>query len=539
MNYLRHELINELDAGASGRVFPEWNGEWNLHIADERSGIGRNRGMIGEGGGGSRTENRLSNQRIDLVSLRRAKVSEWLDGGVTMRQLVHRHLLVVGDFVKVARILLEDLEEIHKAGGVHGDIQPCKVKFHNSLRGWICGAGLQKSELESASGECKKHLVGSLCFMAPELYSGGRHDEQTDMYALGCLFYYMLTGCVPFYGETAVEMMISHTVGVYVPLDKIRNYMDKDLASWVERCFYKEREQRFASCAEALKELAAFSELTDYDAFDLELGQDLVKRVAPITSRSICPAHGRIEMALDTLALEADEHLPAAPPKVEVLEKICKESAICPASGKMGSCPVVPVRITEESLAVVDRDCWFAMVDGLDVGPMSLDYLGSLILEGKLNREDYIWRAGWSDWRHTDECDEAGEYLCQRRIQLQMAQEMEQEKEAERVQLCSGIFNCELLVAALTAVAALLCMYAVPEKWEMIMSTYAMFLMFVGFVGLKAIEGATGVRWLLAGLILPIVADIYFVMRRKKVRLQSFALMALGALLVGAMHLNV
>lgn len=530
MNDLRHELVSELEAGGSGRVYPEWKNGWDIKLGDGRRGEGED-SKSSQGG-------RSALKSIELISLRRSKVNEWFDGGVTLRQLVHRHLLVVGDFVKIARLLLEDLDEIHKAGGVHGDIQPCKVKFNNSLRSWICGVGLQESEFEAATGECKQHLVGSLCFMAPELYSGSEHDVQTDLYAMGCLFYYMLTGCVPFYGETAVELMIAHTVGVYVPLEKSRAYMDKDLTHWVEKLFYKERELRFSSCTEALDELDAFSELDDFEAFDITFGDEHVRHVAPVTSRSICAALGGREEALNRCALASDEVFTESRPSVAMMEKFFMEYSINPTSGKMGSCPRVPVRITEESLEVIDKDCWFAMVDDVDLGPMCLESLGGMILDGTLHAEDYIWRVGWSDWRRADECEDAGEFICAHRMLMEQAIDAELQKEEERVELCHGIFNCELLVSVLTAIAALLSIYAMPHRWETIMSTYALFVVFVGFVGLKAIEGTTGLRWLLAGLVLPGIADIYFVMKRKKYVLQSVALMAFGAMLVGAVHLN-
>jgi serine/threonine protein kinase len=90
-------------------------------------------------------------------------------------------------------------------------------------------------------------LRGSVHTMAPECFEGGRLDERTDLYALGCVFYFALTGRTAFEGELAPQVITAHLQHRVEPLPG-------PLGAWIERLMARNPADRPASAREALAE---------------------------------------------------------------------------------------------------------------------------------------------------------------------------------------------------------------------------------------------------------------------------------------------
>lgn len=114
--------------------------------------------------------------------------------------------LSLTDFQSLARQTLAALQAVHHAGWLHRDVKPenlmlsadgdCKlIDF-----GLACRIG---ERIENA-------MTGSVFFMAPEQFGNGQLDVRADVYALGCTFYFALTGQLPFQGETTPQVISSH-----------------------------------------------------------------------------------------------------------------------------------------------------------------------------------------------------------------------------------------------------------------------------------------------------------------------------------------
>ena len=90
-------------------------------------------------------------------------------------------------------------------------------------------------------------MLGTPLFMAPEqVMSGGRAvDERSDLYALGAVAYYLLTGRPPFEGEDGIGVMIAHARDPVVPPSQVRADVPEDLERVVLRCLAKDPSERF------------------------------------------------------------------------------------------------------------------------------------------------------------------------------------------------------------------------------------------------------------------------------------------------------
>src|SRR5262249_14688729 len=129
--------------------------------------------------------------------------------------------------IHILREVCESLEEAHARGLVHRDIKPANIHIgivglrHDFVKvldfglvKWVEGEGKGgNSLLETGAGA----TPGTPGYLAPEMATGGAIDGRTDLYALGCVAYYLLTGGLVFDGTTAVDLIAKHLYQPPVP----------------------------------------------------------------------------------------------------------------------------------------------------------------------------------------------------------------------------------------------------------------------------------------------------------------------------------
>ena len=105
------------------------------------------------------------------------------------------------------------LDAAHARGLVHRDVKPANVMVtveRGEEHAYLTDFGLAK-KYDTASGlTVKGAVVGTVDYMAPEQIVGGHTDSRTDIYALGCVFYQMLTGTVPYERENSIATLFAH-----------------------------------------------------------------------------------------------------------------------------------------------------------------------------------------------------------------------------------------------------------------------------------------------------------------------------------------
>jgi serine/threonine-protein kinase len=193
-------------------------------------------------------------------------VMELLEG-MDLETLVRRHGPVPpARLIHILRQVCESLEEAHVRGLVHRDIKPAnlhigRLGLHDDFVK-VLDFGLVKS-LASTSDEqtlatARGLVLGTPAYMAPEMVRGEAIDGRADLYALGCVAYYLLTGHQVFDGENAMQLIARHLQATPVPPSK-RAAIDVPpaLERIVLACLAKEPEGRPRSAAELARALAA------------------------------------------------------------------------------------------------------------------------------------------------------------------------------------------------------------------------------------------------------------------------------------------
>ncbi len=190
-------------------------------------------------------------------------VMEYLPG-VTLEGLVGREgPLAPARVVALLRQLCAALAEAHGHGILHLDIKPGNVVVVAGPAGETAklldfglarevgpeGLGMQSSGAEGA---------GSPQYMSPEQAAGrGPLDARADLYGLGGLAYFLLTGRPPFDCESALQLVLAHACDPVTPPARLRPEVPADLEAVVLRCLEKDPAGRFAAAAQLAAALAA------------------------------------------------------------------------------------------------------------------------------------------------------------------------------------------------------------------------------------------------------------------------------------------
>ncbi len=186
--------------------------------------------------------------------------------GPNLEQLVNRHgPLPAERAIHILRQVCRALREAHDTGLLHRDIKPSNIivcqrgGVHDVAKlldfGLVQRAGL---EMEASRLTVVGTVLGSPPFMAPEQAAGRTDlDVRTDIYSLGGVGYYLLTGQPPFPRETAMEMLLAHAYEPVVPPADLRPAIPADLQEVILHCLSKKPEDRYACVDELEKALAA------------------------------------------------------------------------------------------------------------------------------------------------------------------------------------------------------------------------------------------------------------------------------------------
>ena len=176
----------------------------------------------------------------------------------TLRDLLRQGALQEDRATGICRQILAALEEAHRQGVVHRDLKPANVFVGPGDLVKIGDFGTARFMGPGTSGvkDTRENTVtGSPDYMSPEHCRGQLTDGRTDIYALGCMLFEMLTGDVPFTGETAVAVMIKQVNEPVPPLAGPGGPVSEPLAEIVRRAMSKRVETRYQTAAEMTADL--------------------------------------------------------------------------------------------------------------------------------------------------------------------------------------------------------------------------------------------------------------------------------------------
>jgi serine/threonine-protein kinase len=178
---------------------------------------------------------------------------EYLDGRSLKELVVARGPLPIADAIAFTRQVLTALRFAHKKGVVHRDIKPHNVMADADGRLKVTDFGIARagaSQMTEAGS-----IIGTAQYLSPEQARGAAVDQRSDLYSIGVVLYEMLTGTVPFTGETPVEIAMRHLSDTPQPPSTKRPEIPPDLDMIVLRALAKNPDDRFQTAEEMDAEL--------------------------------------------------------------------------------------------------------------------------------------------------------------------------------------------------------------------------------------------------------------------------------------------
>jgi beta-lactam-binding protein with PASTA domain/predicted Ser/Thr protein kinase len=155
--------------------------------------------------------------------------------------------------IDYARQILAAIGYAHRHGIVHRDIKPHNVVVDADGRLKVTDFGIARSGASQMTEVGS--IIGTAQYLSPEQARGSAVDQRSDLYSVGIVLYEMLTGQVPFSGDTPLEIAMKHLSEVPVPPSEIRPEVPEDLDLIVLRALAKDSEDRYQTAEEMVADL--------------------------------------------------------------------------------------------------------------------------------------------------------------------------------------------------------------------------------------------------------------------------------------------
>jgi serine/threonine-protein kinase len=164
--------------------------------------------------------------------------------------------LPVDRAIRIARQLCAALQAAHGEGVVHRDFKPQNILLDQTDTVYVSDFGIAKSLEEGATVLTRVgHIMGTPRYMAPEQIEANPVDHRADLYAFGLILCEMLTGEIPFQGESGMQQMFQRVNSEPVNPKTLNPDLPDYLARIIQRCLEKDPERRYQNAAEILSDL--------------------------------------------------------------------------------------------------------------------------------------------------------------------------------------------------------------------------------------------------------------------------------------------
>ncbi|PKM80999.1 MAG: serine/threonine protein kinase, partial [Firmicutes bacterium HGW-Firmicutes-13] len=137
-------------------------------------------------------------------------VMEYIDGKSLKELINEKGRLPVNQAVNIARQICEGLVHAHKNKIIHRDIKPHNILITRDGRVKVTDFGIARAVTAATLTYNNNVIMGSVHYFAPEQAKGGLAGEKADLYSLGIVIYEMLTGEVPFSGDSPISIALKH-----------------------------------------------------------------------------------------------------------------------------------------------------------------------------------------------------------------------------------------------------------------------------------------------------------------------------------------
>jgi tetratricopeptide (TPR) repeat protein len=260
----RYEIIEELGKGGMGRVYRALDKKIDEEVALKiiRPDIADSR-TIERFGNELKLARKISHKNVcRMYHLSEESGTHYITmefvPGETLKDMIRMtRQFSIGTAVIIAKQICEGMIEAHRFGVIHRDLKPQNIIIDREGNAKIMDFGIARSQ-ETKGTTLQRTLIGTPEYMSPEQTESRDVDHRSDIYSFGVILFEMLTGEVPFEGETPIGVAMMQKSKPPPHPSKFNPLIPPALSQIVLKCLEKNREARYQSAEELLAELKRF-----------------------------------------------------------------------------------------------------------------------------------------------------------------------------------------------------------------------------------------------------------------------------------------
>ncbi|CAK7021274.1 Stk1 family PASTA domain-containing Ser/Thr kinase [Tissierella sp.] len=208
-------------------------------------------------------------------------VMEYIKGKTLKELIKEKGKLSIENALDYSYQIAEALQHAHKNHLVHRDIKPHNIMITDDNRVKVTDFGIARAAT-SSTVTTTSNVLGSVHYFSPEQARGGYTDEKSDIYSLGIVMYEMVTGKLPYQGESPITVALKHVQEDIKPPRELNSQIPIGFENIILRCVQKRQADRYSNITELIKDLKKVRDnIEDADFEDIN-GYDSHTKIIPI-----------------------------------------------------------------------------------------------------------------------------------------------------------------------------------------------------------------------------------------------------------------